>query len=79
MCRDKGHVVIPKDGLFDFVSILKVNEILLDYIHGRCTDKFHNLYETTEPLLLSNWATRFGATYEIQDASGFAEPYISPR
>uniref|UniRef100_A0A6U0IU33 NAD-dependent epimerase/dehydratase domain-containing protein n=1 Tax=Micromonas pusilla TaxID=38833 RepID=A0A6U0IU33_MICPS len=79
VCRESKHVTILRDRLFDFVSVSKLNDLLTDYVQERCSEKFYNLYETAEPLLLSEWATIFGATCEIQDVSSLEEPYTSPR
>jgi nucleoside-diphosphate-sugar epimerase len=74
VCREKGHVVIDKDRYFDFVDIEYVRKIVFDYVHGYLDDKEYNLVYP-EKLLLSQWAERFGATWEIKDKSGLGEGY----
>ena len=74
VCREKGHIVIDKDRYFDFVDIEYVRKIVFDYVHGYLDDKEYNLVYP-EKLLLSQWAERFGATWEIKDESGLGEGY----
>ena len=74
VCREKGHIVIDKDRYFDFVDIEYVRKIVFDYVHGYLDDKEFNLVYP-EKLLLSQWAERFGATWEIKDKSGLGEGY----
>jgi len=74
VCREKGHIVIDKDRYFDFVDIEYVRKIVFDYVHGYLDDKEYNLVYP-EKLLLSQWAERFGATWEIKDGSGLGEGY----
>lgn len=74
ICKEKGHVVIDKDRYFDFVDIEYVRKIVFDYVHGYLRDKEYNLVYP-EKLLLSQWAERFGATWEIEDKTGLGEPY----
>ena len=74
VCREKGHIVIDKDRYFDFVDIEYVRKIVFDYVHGYLDDKEYNLVYP-EKLLLSQWAERFGATWEIKDKSGLGEGY----
>src|SRR5210317_2333446 len=76
VCKREGHVVIEKDRYFDFVDIEYVRNIVFDYVHGYLKDKEYNLVYP-EKLLLSQWAERFGATWEIRDKSDLGEPYIS--
>jgi len=52
-----------------------VRNIVFDYVHGYLKDKEYNLVYP-EKLLLSQWAERFGATWEIRDKDGLGEPYI---
>jgi len=75
VCKREGHVVIEKDRYFDFVDIEYVRNIVFDYVHGYLKDKEYNLVYP-EKLLLSQWAERFGATWEIRDKDGLDEPYI---
>ena len=74
VCKRDGHVVIERDRYFDFVDIEYVRNVVFDYVHGYLTDKEYNLVYP-EKLLLSQWAERFGATWEIRDKSGLGEPY----
>lgn len=74
VCKSKGHVVIEKDRYFDFIDVEVVKKITESYISGCIYAKKINLVPY-EKLLLSQWAERFGATYEIKDISGLAEPY----
>ena len=74
VCKREGHVVIDRDRYFDFVDIEYVRKIVFDYVHGYLDDKEFNLVYP-EKLLLSQWAERFGATWEIKDKSGLGEGY----
>lgn len=74
VCKREGHVVIDKDRYFDFVDIEYVRKIVFDYVHGYLTEKEFNLVYP-EKLLLSQWAKKFGATYEITDNSELGESY----
>jgi len=76
VCKREGHVVIERDRYFDFVDIEYVKSIVFDYVHGYLNDKEYNLVYP-EKLLLSQWAERFGATWEIRDKDGLGESYIS--
>lgn len=76
VCKRKGHVVIDRDRYFDFVDIEYVRKIVFDYVHGYLNDKEYNLVYP-EKLLLSQWAERFGATWEIRDKGGLGDSYIS--
>jgi nucleoside-diphosphate-sugar epimerase len=75
VCKEKGHVVIPQDKYFDFISVEEVSRVVKKY----CLEggpKFYNL-APTEKLKLSEWATKFGATFEIEQ-EGLGEPYFAP-
>jgi len=76
VCKRDGHIVIERDRYFDFIDIEDVRKIVYEYVHGYLTDKQYNLVYP-EKLLLSQWAERFGATWEIRDKSDLGEPYIS--
>ena len=76
VCKEKGHVLIEKDRYFDFVDIEYVRKIVFDYVHGYLTDKEYNIAHP-EKFLLSQWAEKFGATWEIKDVSGLGKSYIS--
>jgi len=73
ICKEKGHVVIQKDRYFDFIDIEYVKKIVLKYcIKGGF--KFESL-TYPEKNLLSEWATKFGATFEIIE-EGLGESYV---
>lgn len=75
VCKREGHVVIDKDRYFDFVSIETVREIVKEYVtSNKKLVKYCNLVYP-EKLLLSQWATKFGATWEITDTSNLGESY----
>lgn len=74
VCKREGHIVIDKDRYFDFIDIEYVRKIVFEYVHGYITDKEFNLVYP-EKLLLSQWAEKFGATYEITDNSELGESY----
>ena len=76
VCKRDGHIVIERNRYFDFIDIEDVRKIVYEYVHGYLTDKQYNLVYP-EKLLLSQWAERFGATWEIRDKSDLGEPYIS--
>jgi hypothetical protein len=78
VCKRDGHVVIDQDRYFDFIDIEDVRRIVFDYVHGYITDKEYNLVYP-EKLLLSQWAERFGATWEIKNTSELGENYIKIR
>lgn len=74
VCKREGHVIIERDRYFDFVNIEYVRNVVFNYVHGYLTDKEYNLVYP-EKLLLSQWAERFGATWEIRDKDGLGDPY----
>ena len=74
VCKEKGHVVIEKDRYFDFIDIEDVIKVVRDYVQGKTHEKEYNLVYP-EKLLLSQWAERFGATWEIKDNEGLDEGY----
>lgn len=78
VCKREGHVVIDRDMYFDFIDVEDVRTIVGEYVRGERTDKEYNLVYP-EKLLLSQWAERFGATWEIRDHSSLGECYISER
>jgi len=78
VCRREGHVKIDKDRYFDFVDVKDVRKVVDEYISGKRTEKEVDLVYT-KVRLLSQWAKFFGATYEIKDASGLGESYVSQR
>ena len=74
VCKEKGHVVIEKDRYFDFIDIEDVIKVVRDYVQGKTHEKEYNLVYP-EKLLLSQWAERFGATWEIKNNEGLDEGY----
>lgn len=78
VCREKGHVIIDKDRYFDFVDIEYVKKIVFDYVYDYINDKEYNLVYP-EKLLLSQWAEKFGATFEITDTKELGESYCFVR
>ena len=78
ICKQKGHIVIDKDKYFDFVDIEDVRKVVCEYIDGTRTEKECDLVYP-EKKRLSQWATDFGATYEISDMTELGESYISQR
>src|SRR5210317_158690 len=80
VCKKEGHVVINKDRYFDFIDIEDVRKIVNEYVRIENTrkDKEYDLVYP-EKLLLSQWAEKFGATWEIEDTSELGESYIKKR
>jgi nucleoside-diphosphate-sugar epimerase len=80
VCKKEGHVVINKDRYFDFIDIEDVRKIVWEYVRIENTrkDKEYDLVYP-EKLLLSQWAEKFGATWEIEDTSELGESYIKKR
>jgi len=76
VCKREGHVVIDQDRYFDFIDIEDVRKIVKEYVNGNKIKKECNLVYT-EKLLLSQWAEKFGATWEIVDNSKMGESYCS--
>jgi nucleoside-diphosphate-sugar epimerase len=74
ICKDKGHVVIDKDRYFDFVDVNDVIKVVYEYTIGHRTSKVCNLVYR-ERLKLSDWAKKFGATYDIVDKTELGESY----
>ena len=74
ICKDKGHVVIDKDRYFDFVDVNDVVKVVYEYTIGHRTSKVCNLVYR-ERLKLSEWAKKFGATYDIVDKTELGESY----
>jgi nucleoside-diphosphate-sugar epimerase len=74
ICKNKGHIVIPQDKYFDFVDIEKVKKVVNKYII-KGGQKFCNLVGE-EKLKLSEWATKFGATFTVEK-EGLGESYVS--
>jgi nucleoside-diphosphate-sugar epimerase len=79
VCKKEGHVVIDKDRYFDFIDVEDVRKIVREYVSCKWEmPKDCNLVYP-EKLLLSQWAEKFGATWEIEDTSGLGESYIKKR
>ncbi len=77
VCKREGHVIIDQDRYFDFIDIEDVKKIVCEYVTSKWSmPKICNLVYK-EKLLLSQWAGRFGATYEVKDASKLGESYTS--
>ena len=75
ICKQNGHIVIDKDKYFDFVDIKDVMKVVFEYTIGYRISKECNLVYP-EKLKLSDWAKKFGATYEITDQTELGESYI---
>jgi nucleoside-diphosphate-sugar epimerase len=75
VCKREGHVVIDRDRYFDFIDVEDVRKIVGEYVRGERVDKDYNLVYP-DKLLLSQWAERFGATWEIKDPSSLRGSYI---
>ena len=79
VCKREGHVVIDQDKYFDFIDIEDVRKIVQEYVVSKwMMPKTCNLVYP-EKLLLSQWAERFGATWEITDTSKLGERYSFTR
>lgn len=78
ICKREGHIIIDQDKYFDFIDIEDVRKIISEYIQNARSEKVYNLVYP-ERLLLSQWAERFGATWEIKNNSELGESYTSTR
>jgi nucleoside-diphosphate-sugar epimerase len=76
ICKRDGHVIIEKDKYFDFIYIEDVRKIVGEYVRDERSEKEYNLVYK-EKLLLSQWAEKFGATWEIVDTLDIGESYCS--
>jgi len=74
VCKRDGHVIIEQDKYFDFIDIEDVRKIVGEYVDDERHEKFYDLV-FPEKLLLSQWAEKFGATWEIKDTTTLGEPY----
>lgn len=74
VCKKEGHVIIERDRYFDFIDVEDVKKVVLEYVKGDRNEKQYNLVYP-EKRLLSEWAQKFGATYQIRDISKLDEPY----
>jgi nucleoside-diphosphate-sugar epimerase len=78
VCKRDRHVVIDQDRYFDFIDIEDVRKIVHEYVSCKWEmPKVCNLVYP-EKLLLSQWAEKFGATWEIKDSTKLGEPYHAP-
>src|SRR5210317_2485105 len=77
VCKRDGHVVIDRDRYFDFIDIEDVRKIVEEYVS--CKWKIPKVCNLVYPekLLLSQWAEKFGATWEVKDVSSLGESYTS--
>jgi len=79
-CKRDGHVVIERDRYFDFIDVEDVCEIVQQYVTSKkALVKYCDLVTGKDPLLLSEWAEKFGATWEVKDTSTLGGRYISER
>ena len=79
VCKREGHIIIDQDRYFDFIDIEDVRKIVREYIYCRWKmPKVCNLVYP-EKLLLSQWAEKFGATWEVKDVSSLGESYSFTR
>jgi len=79
VCKREGHVVIDQDKYFDFIDVEDVKKIVQEYVSSKWKmPKYCNLVYP-EKLLLSQWAEKFGATWEVNDNNTLDESYISER
>tara|TARA_R110000772_G_scaffold150789_1_gene261529 strand:- start:118 stop:786 length:669 start_codon:yes stop_codon:yes gene_type:complete len=77
VCKRDGHIVIDQDKYFDFIDIEDVRKIVQEYVISKwMMPKTCNLVYP-EKLLLSQWAEKFGATWEVKDVSTLGESYTS--
>src|SRR6056300_1959691 len=63
VCKREGHVVIDQDRYFDFIDVEDVRKVVGEYVNDVRHEKEYDLVYP-EKLLLSQWAERFGATWE---------------
>jgi nucleoside-diphosphate-sugar epimerase len=77
ICKREGHVVIDQDRYFDFIDIEDVKKMVEEYVS--CKWKMPKVCNLVYPekLLLSQWAEKFGATWEVKDPSSLGECYTS--
>ena len=78
VCKREGHVVIEQDRYFDFIDVEDVRKVVGEYVNDVRHEKEYDLVYP-EKLLLSQWAEKFGATWEIEDPSKLGESYIKIR
>lgn len=79
VCKREGHIIIDQDRYFDFIDIEDVRKIVREYVSSKWKmPKVCNLVYP-EKLLLSQWAEKFGATWEVKDVSSLGESYSFTR
>lgn len=78
VCKRDGHVIIDRDRYFDFIDIEDVRKIVGEFVSHEREDKEYDLVYP-EKLLLSQWAEKFGSTWEVRDMSTLGESYIKVR
>jgi nucleoside-diphosphate-sugar epimerase len=78
VCKRDGHVVIDRDRYFDFIDIEDVRKIVTEYVRSERNEKEYDLVYPNK-LLLSQWAEKFGATWEVKDLTNLGESYIKSR
>jgi nucleoside-diphosphate-sugar epimerase len=76
VCKREGHVIIDQDRYFDFIDIEDVRKIVSEYVNDERNEKEYNLVYP-EKMLLSQWAEKFGATWEIKDDSKLGDSYCA--
>lgn len=77
MCKRDGHVVIDRDRYFDFIDVEDVREIVQQYVTNKNTLVKYCDLVYSKKMLLSEWAEKFGATWEVKDRDGLDMSYIS--
>ena len=77
VCKREGHVIIDQDKYFDFIDVEDIRKIVQEYVS--CKWKMPKMCNLVYPekLLLSQWAEKFGATWEVKDTSTLGESYTS--
>ena len=78
VCKREKHIIIDKDRYFDFIDIRDVKCITQRYVQGELHDKEFDIVHEKK-LLLSQWAEKFGSSWEIRDTSELGESYIKIR
>ena len=79
VCAREGHVVIEQDKYFDFIDIEDVRMIVTEYVSSKWSMPKNCNLVYPKKVLLSQWAEKFGATWEVKDTSCLAESYIKKR
>jgi nucleoside-diphosphate-sugar epimerase len=76
VCKREGHIIIDKDRYFDFIDVKDVKCIVHRYVDDQIYEKEYDLVYK-DKLLLSQWAEKFGASWEIRDTTELGESYCS--